>query len=566
MATHSYLKVEIYDNPAWESGTLEGTLTDITSVDVNLNRGLNPHTASFSLKNTGTDCDYAGKGVVITAYCNDSGSVVTDEVFRGFVIERKKIIDSRSLTHTGWEFECEDVMATWEAYEYDINMYDENGLSDSDIAPYTRPPKFHDHGSSFNWLIRHFHCNGNAMALFAEFRKQGGHVVSGRGDIDGLSESDNIQIMSQTETVPECEGIKIFYKKNNNAGSGTGVVKTIFMAKSQQWWVPIAWSEEDDDTGEYVLHIIYQTSIQHTKVSIGSESDATYDALYFDDESQSYTVIDESEIVTEEGTVPDYDYTLLGDITLIKPTDNSVNTNIMIHKSYTFTEAPESEEKTGASLIAQFKKELPDIMSLHISTGAANPRQEEYEYGDEPFQQEDVGYVVYGGHKTYPVVHPFSGEIDISLPEVIGTYVLERMAETQFTNEKQYQYTYSLVQKIPKPPHGDEGGNLYKKISSFAYDNPDYIVESTRLSWDGDGVNISTTIRYKSDKTAAYKRISKYNLPRYFKKQMTTEIEKISEADYAKIDGDSIIFTIDGEDVKISLTDNILTDDGIVRW
>jgi len=55
-------------------------------------------------------------------------------------------------------------------------------------------------------------------------------------------------------------------------------------------------------------------------------------------------------------------------------------------------------------------------------------------------------------------------------------------------------------------------------------------------------------------------------LPRYFRKQMTTQMEKVSEADYAKIDGDSIIFSIDGEEVKISLTDNILTDDGIVRW
>ena len=100
----------------------------------------------------------------------------------------------------------------------------------------------------------------------------------------------------------------------------------------------------------------------------------------------------------------------------------------------------------------------------------------------------------------------------------------------------------------------------------YAYNYPQYIVESTSISWDGDGVNISTTIRYKSDKTAAYKRISKYNLPRYFKKQMTTQMEKVSEADYAKIDGDSIIFSIDGEEVKISLTDNILTDDGIVRW
>lgn len=566
MATHSYLKVKIYDNPAWEAGTLQATLTDVTSVDVTLNRGLNPHTASFSMKNTGADCDYAGKGVVISAYCTGDVNSET-EVFRGFIIERRKVINAKSLTHTGWEFECEDVMATWEAYEYDINMYDENGIDDSDIAPSTRPPKFYDYGGAFPYYVRHFNCSGNAMALFAEFRKQDGHVVSGRGDIDGLSESDNIQVLSSTETVPECEGIQLTYKKNNNTGSGTEIVKNIFMAKSQQWWVPIAWSEEDDDTGEYTLHIIYQTSVQHTRVVVGSETGAEYEALYFDDEEQTYTVIDESEIAdSETGTVPDYDYTLFGYITLIKPTANSIHTPIMIHKSYTFTEAPESEEKTGASLIAQFKKELPDVMALHISTGAANPRQEEYEYGSEPFQQEDVGYIIYGGSKSYPVINPLSGEVTISLPEVIGTYALERMAEMQFTNEKQYQYTYSLVQKIPIPAHGDEGGDLYKKVSSLAYDNPDYIVESTRLSWDGDGVNISTTIRYKSDKTAAYKRISKYNLPRYFKKQMTTQIEKISEADYAKIEGDSIIFTIGDEEVKISLTDNILTDDGIVRW
>src|SRR6056297_1563121 len=163
MATHSYLKVEIYNNPAWESGTLQATLTDVTSVDVNLNRGLNPHTASFSMKNTGADCDYAGKGVVISAYC--TGDVESEtEVFRGFIIERQKIIDARSLTHTGWEFECEDVMATWEAYEYAINMYDENGIDDSDIASSTRPPKFYDYGGKFGGYVRHFNCNGNAMA------------------------------------------------------------------------------------------------------------------------------------------------------------------------------------------------------------------------------------------------------------------------------------------------------------------------------------------------------------------------------------------------------------------
>jgi len=284
------------------------------------------------------------------------------------VIERRKIIDARSLTHIGWKFECEDVMATWEAYEYDINMYDENGIDDLDIAPSTRPPKFNDFGGAYPFLIRNFNCSGNAMALFAEMRKQDGHVVSGRGDLDGLSESDNVEVLSSTETVPECEGIKVFYRKNNNSGSGTEVVKTIFMAKSQQWWVPIAWSEEGEE-GNYTLHIIYQTSIQHAKVAVGGDTEASYTALYFDDEAQSFAVIDESEIAdSETGTVPDYDYTMLGDVTLIKPTDDSIHTAIMIHKSYTFAEPPESEEKTGASLIAQFKKELPDVMTLHIST------------------------------------------------------------------------------------------------------------------------------------------------------------------------------------------------------
>jgi hypothetical protein len=233
----------------------------------------------------------------------------------------------------------------------------------------------------------------------------------------------------------------------------------------------------------------------------------------------------------------------------------------MIHKSYTFTEAPESEEKTGASLIAQFKKELPDVMTLHISTGAANPRQEEYEYGDEPLQQEDVGYIIYGSYADFTLPGVL-GDITVSSPTILGTYAFERLYEMQFTNEKQYQYTYSLVPKIPIPDHGNENGGDLFALNTY----PAYIVESTSISWDGDGVNISTTIRYKSDKTAAYKRISKYNLPRYFKKQMTTQMEKVSEADYAKIEGDSIIFSIDGEEVKISLTDNILTDDGIVRW
>ena len=561
--THSYLKVDIYSTPAWEAGsTFVETLTKTTSSDVSFSRGLSPHTARFELKNDGTECDYAGKGVVISAYCNEDGSETTKEVFRGFIIERRKILDVKSLTHTGWRFVCEDVMATWEAYEYDIDLFGENGLSAGDVLPASNllPPNFVACGGTFTGLIRNFKCTGNAMALFAELRKQDGHVSSACGDLDSLSDSDNITILSETEAVPECEGISLTYKKNNNSGSDAEIIKTIFMAKSQQWWVPIAWSiEEDDDT--YTIHIIYQTTIQHSKIAVSSADTYPYNALYFDDTEQAFSVIPETSFVSETATVADYDYTLLGDISLIQPEESTIFTNILIHKSYTFATIPESEEKTGASLIVQFKKELPDIMSLHINSSAASPKSEELQIGSAPYQEEDLGYIRHVDSRDY-----FYGGESMTLPKTVGDYGLERLAEMQFTDEKSYAYTFSLVSKVPIPAHGTDHGTELLTVVAGVQTITASIVENTSLSWSGDGIQVSTTIRSKSEKTAAYKRISSYNLPRYFKKKMTTKIDKLSEADYARIEGDFIIFNIDGEEVKISLTDNILTDDGIVRW
>jgi hypothetical protein len=572
---HQYVKLELYDKPAWDAtATLEETLTNLTEISGTINQGLSPDSVSFSIKNDGTDCDYAGKGIKVILCCDEiltdgygnilSNETYEKEVYKGFIQEKFEIRNAVSKTHVGWNFTCENVLATWEAFEFDLSLDDGTGISNADL-PSVLPPKFVDFGGQLVPMVKKYIVAGNALRHFEEIRKQNGHIISGRGDMDGLDpETDGVQVIQSGESVPECEGVKFTYRMNNNTGATAQTIKTQFMAKSQQWWIPIAWSEEDETSGEWSIHVIYRTDIQHPRVQVDSSMTSPYTALYFDDADTTFSVIDQADLVSSTTVVADYDYTTLGDVTLVQPTDASIYTGIMIHKSYTLSSAPESEEKTSASILAKFKTELPDVMSIHIQTTAAIDKYELEEYGSAPYYEEDVGYVKKGNSITITVPDSVTGTRNENVSDNIGKYAIERLAEMQFVNEKVYNYTFGLTHKVPLPSFGNERGGDLVQGSPLVMDNK--FVYSTTFSWSGDAIDITVTVREWSEKTAAYLRVSKYNLPRYFKKQLRTKLNKVSDADYAKIEGNKIIFRIDGEDVEISLTDNILTDDGIVKW
>ena len=542
----------------WMEVVVDGitTITDVESVSVSMNRGMQVGTASFYLPRTiatvAGDLAWHGKSVKIYA-CSQGSSSTRLQVFEGTIVEREKRIDAKTLTHYGWTFRAEDYVSVWEAQDFDISLYDDAGFSTDMIAELIEDAGMPNFTRAPAVTIRQFDYTGNGIGLIRAYMEQcGKSQYGGSGSFVGnnfVESTNGVSVTEEVFSVPEANGIKIYNKNNAATFEPTpGTARNFFFTARESWWIPASWMEMGDSYP--VLHVIFAVQIKHPKVTINEDMDDIYEALYFGDEEQTFTEMKASDLFdeTELKNFADYD-----PITLIKPRTDDVFTTMYIHKEFDQdSEEPnaalgalvwqlyDEPEQTGHVINALLKELLPTVVTLHIATTNVWDF-EEYTEGTLPY---------------------------IEMEKHVSPDVLEAVAECEYnemqsTDYTRYRYGLSLVSGVPIPDHGTDG------TAGFFMDGgtTDYFIESVSIDWSsGNDVVVNALVRQPSTAVAEYRRISEFSMMRQFKEVVQTTFETLDDAVWVKQEGGAMRFHFnDGTETLVSLSEINMQDNGIIR-
>jgi len=514
-------------------------------------------TASFYLPKTiatvAGDLGWHGKPVKIYA-CSQGSSSTRLQVFSGVIVEREKQIDAKTLTHYGWTFRCEDYVSEYEAQTFDISMYDDEGFSTDEVATLISDTGLSNFTPAPANTIRRFEYKGNGIGLVRAYMEQcGKSQYGGSGSFVGtnfVTTMAGVATVAEVFTVPEANGIKIVNRGNTATFVPTpGTSRNIFFSTREAWWIPAAWLDSSDDPA--TLHVVFGTYIKHPKVVINEDMDSIYEALYFGAEEQSFTEMKLSDLTSESDPILAEDY---DPVCLIKPTEDSIETILYIHKTFSVDAEDPAEakiaalvevfsdnpEELGHILLLHFKEVLPSVITLHIQTMNVWDI-EELTQGTEPL---------------------------IEMNKQVNPDVLEAVAEIEFnemqcTDYTKFRYGLSLVPGVPIPDHGTNG------LASFFVSEgvTEFFIESTDISWDsGRDVVIDTVIRQPSTATASYRRVSEFSMLRQFKEVIKSTYENLDDAIWVKKEGGSLRFHFeDGSETVIGLSEVNMQDNGIIR-
>lgn len=565
MAVRTYITVDVEGK---ESNV------QIESFDCSLNRGLTVNTATFTLLKKKGDSLLWGIGDDILAKVvkEEAGQAQEIPFFKGKIIQIKKKKSMESLTHYFYEVTVEDAVAELEGTEVSIDVYDEAGVSVNVTAPWTGllyktirtdPPTTIDlyfQGGGCGDIFRRYTYQGNAIGhwkkLIAEL---GGSQYGGPGvlitfnpesttlplefdpDKSFIATGKNIEVIEDTETIPEVNGVKLQYTIASVI-EASGIISNVFFTKSQQWWIPAAWLDSNGN-----LHVLYITYLKHPDAPLSEADSNVYSALYFGNTAQTFTEMGLSTLTDS------YDYTSLGEITLVKPTNENIYSLLVIHKQYTVSG---SDTNLGPYLLSRFLEEMPEVITLHISSSKIW-EEGEHIVGSEPYKNITM---------------------DVWSETAASNLALAELSEAKATDSTVYRYEFAINPILPIPQHmtdsvGEEAIFLSGKpgYASYYYrdsENRRYFIQQTNIRYERDsGVEIITTVRKESLNSAAFARVSQFHIGEYMGNSLKNKLNKLKNATYVYLSNGFIIFHLpDGSEVKLPQSQFILDENGVVRW